>query len=67
MDAPALATSTCPSCGRFVGPAEKCPHCGAALHKRLPLRLVKYASIPLALLGILARNGKVTTLATVPE
>lgn len=44
----------CPSCGRFVGPLDRCPHCGAAVHKRLPLRYIRLACILLAIAGIAA-------------
>jgi DNA/RNA endonuclease YhcR with UshA esterase domain len=44
----------CPSCGRFVGPLEQCPYCGASVRKRLPLRYFRLGSIALALLGLAA-------------
>src|SRR4029079_856342 len=44
--------ATCPSCGRFVGPLEKCPHCGADVKKRLPLKYLRVACLLLALTGI---------------
>ncbi len=44
----------CPSCGRFVGPLEQCPYCGAFVRKRLPLRYLRLGSILLALLGLAA-------------
>ncbi len=43
----------CPSCGRFVGPYEKCPYCGAQLQGRIPLRTVKVVAILLAICGLL--------------
>ncbi len=46
--------SNCPSCGRFVGPYEGCPYCGARLTGRLSLRAVKIAAIGLATLGLIA-------------
>lgn len=44
--------SMCPSCGRFVGPLEKCPFCGAQIQKRLPLKFLQLACLVLAILGI---------------
>lgn len=44
--------ATCPSCGRFVGPLEKCPFCGANIRKRLPLKFLRLACLVLALAGI---------------
>jgi len=45
--------SDCPSCGRFVGPHESCPYCGAALAPRLSIRLLKYGALALAAVGLL--------------
>jgi DNA/RNA endonuclease YhcR with UshA esterase domain len=42
----------CPSCGQFVGPYDRCPYCGAATGRRLAVRLLKYGSLGLALLGL---------------
>ncbi len=44
--------ATCPSCGRFVGPLEKCPYCGADIQKRIPLKFIRLACLVLAILGI---------------
>ncbi len=44
----------CPSCGRFVGPLEQCPYCGASVRKRLPLRYFRLGSIALAIIGLAA-------------
>lgn len=49
---PHSAGSTCPSCGRFVGPLEKCPFCGANVQKRLPLKYLQLACLVLAVLGV---------------
>ncbi len=43
----------CPSCGRFVGPYETCPYCGARLKKRLSVRVVKIAAVLLATVGLI--------------
>jgi DNA/RNA endonuclease YhcR with UshA esterase domain len=44
----------CPSCGRFVGPLEQCPYCGALVRKRLPLRYFRLSSVALAIIGLAA-------------
>jgi len=42
----------CPSCGRFVGPYEICPHCQASLHKRMSLILVKRIAVIGSIVGL---------------
>ena len=42
----------CPSCGRFVGAHYKCPYCGAHIKHRLSLRLFKYGSVWMAIIGV---------------
>jgi len=44
--------SHCPSCGRYVGPHDACPICGARMSARLPVRTVKLAAIALATAGM---------------
>jgi len=44
--------SHCPSCGRYVGPHEACPYCGARLAGRIPIRTVKIATFLLATVGL---------------
>jgi len=44
--------SDCPSCGRYVGPHESCPYCGAVQSPRLSLVYLKYGSLVLALVGL---------------
>ena len=44
--------SDCPSCGRFVGPYEVCPYCGARQAPRISLRAVKWGAILLATVGL---------------
>jgi DNA/RNA endonuclease YhcR with UshA esterase domain len=46
--------SQCPSCGRYAGPYEACPYCGAHLARRMPVRVVKIAAILLATAGLVA-------------
>ena len=48
-----LSTAQCPSCGRFVGPYEKCPYCGADVGQRMSLRAFKYGSLALAVVGLI--------------
>jgi len=43
----------CPSCGRYVGPYDACPYCGAALSGRTPIRRLKVAALIMALGGLL--------------
>ncbi len=43
----------CPSCGRFVGPYETCPYCGAEMEGRISVRWVKGAAVLLATVGLL--------------
>jgi DNA/RNA endonuclease YhcR with UshA esterase domain len=43
----------CHSCGRFVGPYETCPYCGAQMEGRISVRWVKGAAVLLATVGLL--------------
>ena len=43
----------CPSCGRYIGPREVCPYCGAKVKKRISVRLLKYSAVAMAILGLL--------------
>lgn len=45
--------ANCPSCGKFVGPYEKCPYCQADLKKRLSLKLVKRISVIGSVVGLI--------------
>lgn len=42
----------CSSCGRFVGPYEACPYCGARQAPRVSLRAVKWTAVLLATVGL---------------
>lgn len=42
----------CPNCGQFSGPRSRCQHCGSSLNKRMSIRLLRYAAICLATLGL---------------
>ncbi len=56
----------CPSCGRYVGPYEACPYCGARLTGRTSIRIVKIAAVALATVG-LALLWLAATRAEVPQ
>ncbi len=45
--------SHCLSCGRYVGPYEACPYCGARVTGRISLRLIKLAAVFLATVGLI--------------
>lgn len=58
----------CSSCGRFVGPYETCPYCGAKQQGRIPVRVVKIVAVILATVGLLAlwwaaRNTAIPTVS----
>ncbi len=63
--------ATCPSCGRFVGPLEKCPYCGASVKKRIPIGYLRLACLILAVVGvsvlIWAAGGTATPLAKIGD
>ena len=42
----------CPSCGRFVGPASRCPYCKAKIPRRMSLVVFQWAAIFLATVGL---------------
>jgi len=46
--------SHCPSCGRYTGPHEACPYCGARLTGRASIRTVKIIAVILASVGLAA-------------
>ncbi|MGC9348762.1 MAG: OB-fold nucleic acid binding domain-containing protein [Anaerolineae bacterium] len=46
--------ASCGSCGRFIGPYNRCPYCGARRSGRLSIRAVKIAAVLLATFGLAA-------------
>jgi len=44
--------TVCPSCGRFVGTASKCPYCGAKAGKRMSLVAIRWAAVLLSTVGL---------------
>jgi DNA/RNA endonuclease YhcR with UshA esterase domain len=42
----------CPSCERFVGPADHCPYCGEESAKSPFIRRLRYAAVALSVLGL---------------
>jgi len=42
----------CPSCGRFVGPYEICPHCQASMENRVKLKTLKLVAVFGAIIGL---------------
>jgi DNA/RNA endonuclease YhcR with UshA esterase domain len=57
----------CPSCGRFVGPYERCPYCGADVGRRMAVRVFKVGSLALAIAGLavlllIARQSQAPTV-----
>lgn len=57
----------CPGCGRFVGALPQCPHCGAKIHARMSVRVFRYASLLLGIVGLfllylMATNKEIPTV-----
>lgn len=46
------AAAHCPSCERFIGPADRCPYCGADAGRSGSLRVLRYAALALAVAGL---------------
>lgn len=44
--------SHCSQCGRYIGPYQTCPYCGARTSGRLSLRAVKTTAVGLATVGL---------------
>ncbi|MBU0679310.1 MAG: hypothetical protein KJ626_14520 [Verrucomicrobia bacterium] len=42
----------CPSCGRFVGPIPRCPHCGTRITARMSITFFRWASLLLGTVGL---------------
>ena len=43
----------CPACGHFAGVYENCPRCGTYIPKRMAVKIFKYLSLVLSLVGLL--------------
>lgn len=43
----------CPSCGKFVGAYERCPHCQTTVQKRLPIIYIKRFAIFGTIIGLI--------------
>ncbi len=43
----------CPSCGKFVGGYERCPHCQAVMEKRLPILYVRRIAVIGTIIGLI--------------
>lgn len=43
----------CPSCGKFVGAYDRCPHCQAIVQKRLPIIYLKRFAIFGSIIGLI--------------
>ena len=50
--AAATPEALCPSCERFIGPADLCPYCGADSARRPLLRHLRRAALVLAVVGV---------------
>ena len=62
----------CPSCGRFVGAHDRCPFCGTGMQKRMPMSVMRYAALLVALVGMVClhlmamyRDVPVTTIGAI--
>lgn len=42
----------CPSCERFIGPADICPYCNTDSAKKPVLRILRYAALLLGVVGL---------------
>ena len=43
----------CPRCGRYIGPLETCPYCGAKIRRKFSLWLLKRLALVLAIVSVL--------------
>jgi hypothetical protein len=43
----------CPSCERYIGPADACPYCGTDSARNPALRWLRYGALALAVFGLL--------------
>jgi cytochrome c-type biogenesis protein CcmE len=64
MDPTQPEDSRCPECGRFVGPLNRCPHCGTRIKKRMTVRFFRGMALTigfagLALLYLMVTRGEV--------
>ena len=47
-----MAGHLCPSCERYIGPADTCPYCDTDSAKAPALRLLRYAALVLGIVGL---------------
>ena len=61
------SATICPSCKRFVGPFDECPFCDTPIIRRLSTKLLRYAALIIAILGMFGLVIYSTYFFTAPE
>jgi len=46
------ADAACPSCGRFIGPADECPYCGTDSARPSFLKWLRWGAVGFSLVGV---------------